>query len=175
MLFSSKAPSVAVAAALACVVSGCSSIVNTGAGEIAGIGGAAMADAVTSSAGVAAGIGLGAHAAARAGVSYWQREVHRASQERIAGAAGPLKVGQVATWRSEHRAPMEGGEQGRVTVSRIVSTKLLECKEVVFSVDATDDRGPVRSAFYVAMLCRDGAQWRWASAEPSTQRWGGLQ
>ena len=175
MLFRCKAPSAVVAAALALALNACSSFVNTGAGELAGIGGATVAESVTSSAGVAVGIGLGAQAAARAGVSYWQREVHRASQARIAAAAGPLKVGQVATWQTEHRAPMEGGEQGRVTVSRIVSTRLLECKEVVFSVDATDDRGPLRSSFYVAMLCRDGAQWRWASAEPSTQRWGGLQ
>ncbi|HYC46367.1 MAG TPA: hypothetical protein VED01_12910 [Burkholderiales bacterium] len=166
---------VAIAVALALGAGGCSTVVNTGAGELAGIAGAAIAGAVTQNPGVAAGIGLGAQAGARAGVHYWQREVHRASQERIADAAGPLDVGQVATWQTEHRAPLERGEQGRVTVSRLVSTTLLECKEVVFSVDDADEEGTPRSAFYVAMLCRDGARWRWASAEPSTQRWGGLQ
>ena len=136
-MFGRKALHAAIAPALAFAIGGCGSVVNTGAGEIAGVAGAAVAGAVTGNPGVAAGIGLGAQAGSRAGVQYWQREVHRASQERIAAAAGPLKVGQVATWQTEHKAP--------------------------------------RSAFYVAMLCRDGAQWRWASAEPSTQRWSGLQ
>ena len=163
-----------VAGALGIAVAGCGSVVNTGAGELAGIAGAAVAGAVTSNPGVAAGIGLGAQAGARAGVQHWQREVHRASQERIAQAAGPLKVGQVATWQTEHRAPLERGEQGRVTVSRVVSVTALECKEIVFSVDSEHEGAP-RSAFYVAMVCRDGTRWRWASAEPSTQRWGGLQ
>ncbi|WP_347557585.1 hypothetical protein [Robbsia sp. KACC 23696] len=31
------------------------------------------------------------------------------------------------------------------------------------------------SAFYVATICRDGATWKWASAEPATERWGALQ
>lgn len=164
----------AVALVAALAASGCSSVVNTGAGELAGIAGAAVAGAVTRNPGVAAGIGLGAQAGARAGVHYWQRAVHRASQARIAEAAGPLDIGQVATWRTEHRAPLERGEQGRVTVSRVISVTTLECKEIVFSVDATEEEAP-RSAFYVAMLCRDGEHWRWASAEPSTRRWGGLQ
>jgi hypothetical protein len=161
--------------ALACLTTGCGTVINTGAGELAGIAGAAVAGAVTTNPGVAAGIGLGAQAGARTGVQYWQREVHRTSQERIADAAGPLAVGEVTTWQTEHRAPLEHGEQGRVTVSRVVSTTLLECKEVVFSVDTADDQGAARSAFYVAMLCRDGARWRWATAEPSTRRWSGLQ
>ncbi len=59
-------------------------------------------------------------------------------------------------------------------MSRIVSASTLECKEVVFSVDGTVRNVP-QSNFYVAMLCRDGTRWKWASAEPSTERWGGLQ
>jgi hypothetical protein len=148
--------------------------VNTGAGEIAGIAGAAVADAVTSNAGVAAGIGLGAQAGARAAVQYAQRRIHREAQDHIARTAGLLNLGEVAEWRTEHRAPLEHGEQGRVTVSRVVSVSTLECKEIVFSVDSTPERIP-RSGFYVAMVCRDGTVWRWASAEPATGRWSGLQ
>jgi hypothetical protein len=107
-------------------------------------------------------------------VLYAQRQVHRAAQDRIAQAAGPLSVGEVGRWRSEHRAPLEHGEEGRVAVSRVISVTALECKEVVFSVDTLTRETP-RSAFYVAMVCRDGTQWKWASAEPSTERWGGLQ
>lgn len=156
------------------LAAGCSSVVSTGSAELAGITGAALASAVTQNAGVAAGIGLGAQAGARAGVHYAQRRVHRAAQLRIAEAAGPLGVGDVAGWESEHKAPLEAGEQGRVTVSRVISVTNLECKEIVFSVDTVVEEVP-RSAFYVAMVCRDGAAWKWASAEPATERWGGLQ
>jgi hypothetical protein len=63
-----------------------------------------------------------------------------------------------------------------VTVSRMISTGALDCKEIVFSVDAeaTKDK-PASSAFYVASICRDGNAWKWASAEPATERWGALQ
>jgi len=165
---------IAVVTAALLVATGCTSVVNTGAGEIAGIAGAAVAGAVTGNPGVAAGIGLGAQAGARAGVQHAQREVQRAAQDRIAQAAGPLKIGDVAPWESEHRAPLEKGEQGRVTVSRVISVTSLECKEIIFSVDTENDGVP-RSAFYVAMVCRDGTMWKWALAEPSTERWGGLQ
>jgi hypothetical protein len=161
-------------AALVASVVGCSSVVSTGAGELAGIASAAVAGAVTSNPGVAAGIGLGAQAGARAGVDYAQRRIQRVAQERIAHAAGPLKLGEVALWQTEQKAPMAAGEQGRVTVSRVVSVTSLECKEIVFSVDSSED-GVSRTAFYVAMICRDGAAWTWATAEPATARWGGLQ
>jgi hypothetical protein len=156
------------------LLAGCASIVNTSSAELAGITGAVLASAVTHNAGVAAGIGLGAQAGARAGIQYAQRRVHRAAQTRIAQAAGPLAVGDVAPWQSEHRELLAAGEQGRVTVSRVISVTGLECKEIVFSVDAVVEEAP-RSAFYVAMVCRDGVAWKWASAEPSTERWGGLQ
>lgn len=156
------------------LAAGCSSVVSTGSAEIAGITGAAIAGAVTQNPGIAAGIGLGAQAGARAGVQYAQRRVHRAAQLRIAQAAGPLGIGEVAPWESEHKAPLEKGEQGRVTVSRVIGASLLECKEIVFSVDTVEEEVP-QSAFYVAMVCRDGPAWKWASAEPATERWGGLQ
>ena len=158
---------------MACA-SGCSSVVNTGAADLVGIAGAAVAGAVSGNPGVAAGIGLGAQAGARAGMQYGQRRVHRGAQDRIAAAAGPLKVGEVAPWETERKPPFEESEQGRVTVSRVISVTSLECKEIVFSVDSAAEGAP-RSAFYVAMVCRDGAAWKWASAEPATERWGGLQ
>ena len=45
---------------------------------------------------------------------------------------------------------------------------------MVFSVDRATKAGPDR-AFYTTMVCRDGAAWKWASAEPATERWGALQ
>ncbi|BAN22587.1 hypothetical protein [Caballeronia insecticola] len=162
---------------IACAsLSGCNSLYSEGAVAGAGIGGAAIAGAVTSNAAVATGIGLGAVAAAKTGVQYTQRVVHTNTQDQIASVAGPLAVGAVAPWKIVHSVPIEDDEKGRVTVSRTISSGVLECKEIVFSVDhdATQDRAAA-SAFYVASVCRDGNKWKWASAEPATPRWGSLQ
>lgn len=166
-----------VSGALACTtLSGCNSLYSEGATAGAGIAGAAIAGSVTSNAAVASGIGLGALAAARAGVQYTQRVMHTYTQDMIAGAAGPLAVGAVAPWVAIHNVPLEEDERGRVTVSRTISTGTLDCKEIVFSVDTPADKDkPATTAFYVAAVCRDGKTWKWASAEPATARWGALQ
>jgi hypothetical protein len=78
-----------------------------------------------------------------------------------------------------------------VTVSRVISTGALDCKEIVFSVDrpvakrsaaaanaasaVKVSESPAENEFYVASICRDGAKWKWASAEPATSRWGPMQ
>ncbi len=67
-----------------------------------------------------------------------------------------------------------GGGGGEVTVSRVISSGALDCKEIVFSVESGGALAPDRT-FYTAAICRDGAAWRWASAEPATERWGALQ
>jgi hypothetical protein len=161
-------------AAVLCSATGCSSLINAGSAEVAGIGGAAIAGAVTSNGAAAAGIGLGVQAAARAGVQYAQRQVHRSVQDEIARAAGALAIGDVGHWRIKPAANLEPQQQGRVTISRIISTTTLQCKEAVFSVDSVIDKAP-HSAFYVAIVCQDGLKWKWASAEPATERWGALQ
>ncbi|WGS50808.1 hypothetical protein LFL96_04680 [Paraburkholderia sp. D15] len=167
---------VALAVAITSALSGCSSLYSEGATAGAGIGGAAIAAKVTSNAAVATGIGLGAVAAARAGVQYSERVVHTNTQDGIARIAGPLDVGAVAPWSVTHSFPIEDDEHGRVTVSRAISTGALDCKEIVFSVDhAATKNVPANSAFYVASICRDGDNWKWASAEPATERWGALQ
>jgi hypothetical protein len=167
---------VALAVAVTSALSGCSSLYSEGATTSAGIAGAALAAKVTSNAAVATGIGLGAVAAARAGVQYSERVVHKNTQDGIARIAGPLEVGAVAPWSVTHSVPIEDDERGRVTVSRAISTGALDCKEIVFSVDQTATKNvPASSAFYVASICRDGDNWKWASAEPATERWGALQ
>jgi hypothetical protein len=149
-----------------------------GATTAAGMAGAALAAKTTTNAAMATGIGLGAVAAAKAGVQYTARIVHRETQDSIATAAGPLRVGAVANWSVSHAIPIEDDEQGRVTVSRTISTGRLDCKEIVFSVDAetkAKEPEPAPSTFYVASICRDGKTWKWATAEPATERWGSLQ
>jgi hypothetical protein len=166
----------AIAVAMTVALSGCTSLYSAGATTGAGIAGAAIATKVTRNATVATGIGLGVVAAAEAGVQYSERVVHTHSQDGIARIAGPLDVGAVAPWSVTHSVPIEDDEHGRVTVSRNISAGELDCKEIVFSVDhdATKDAAAT-SAFYVASICRDGQSWKWASAEPATERWGALQ
>ena len=156
------------------LLSGCSSLLTEGTSAAAGTGGAAIASSITSNGAVAAGIGLGVQAIARAGLQYAERKVHQAEQTQIAATAGPLPVGGVASWAVSHPVPIEADEKGQVAVSRVVGAPPLNCKEIVFSVDTVENKQP-RSAFYTAIICNDGARWRWATAEPATERWGALQ
>ncbi len=109
-----------------------------------------------------------------AGLQYGQRRAHQAEQGRIAGVAGALPVGGVARWRTGEAVPVVPDGGGEVTVSRVISGVALDCKEIVFSVEAGGAPAPERG-FYTAAVCRDGDAWRWASAEPATERWGALQ
>ncbi|MBP0445382.1 hypothetical protein J8J14_11380 [Roseomonas sp. SSH11] len=154
----------------------CSELLAEGSAAVAGLGGAAVADAVGASATVTTGIGLGVQAGMRAGLHYAQRRAHGAAQDSLAAAAGPLPVGGVAAWSITHDVPIEPDERGEVTVVRVIDAGSIHCKEIVFSVDATTrpEQAP-RRGFYTAFICRDGQAWRWASAEPATERWGSLQ
>ncbi|MEO6918915.1 MAG: hypothetical protein ABI171_07890 [Collimonas sp.] len=157
-------------------LSGCSSVLTEGSSAAAGVAGTALAGKVTNNAAVATGIGLGVQAAARAGVQYEQRKIHGEEQDAIAKAGGELAVGAVAKWQIEHSLPIEDNERGRVTVSRIISSEGMSCKEIVFSVDGLVGKiNTPDSEFYVATICRAGPGWKWASAEPATERWGALQ
>jgi hypothetical protein len=154
---------------------GCSSLIAESASAGAGIAGGALAGARTDNAGLAAGIGIGVQAAARAGVQYGERRIHGEIQQQIAEVAGPLDVGQVKPWKTTPSLPLEPREAGRVTVSRVISRGELHCKEIVISVERSGDKALAVSGFYVAAICRSGRQWAWASAEPATERWGALQ
>ena len=164
----------ACAAAGTLALTGCANLFSEGAATTAGVGGTAVAGAVTRNATVASGIGLGVLAASQAGVKAVERDFHADQQDDIAAVAGALKVGQVGHWSNRHRIELEPDQSGRVTVSRVLGASELSCKEIVFSVDRVRDK-ETPSAFYVAMICKDAAKWRWASAEPATARWGSLQ
>jgi len=168
-------PVVPLLGVLSLLLSGCSALLKQGGAAGAGVAGASIAGAVTKDAAVTAGIGLGLNAAASAGVKAIEKRVHRTEQDSIAAAAGPLSVGQTATWSSGHyKISVESNEHGELTVSRLIRTGNLDCKEIVFSVDTIVKHKPDR-AFYTTIICRDGATWKWATAEPATERWGSLQ
>ncbi|UFN51026.1 hypothetical protein LPC08_10640 [Roseomonas sp. OT10] len=150
----------------------CGPLLGAGTETAAGIAGAGIASAVTSNATVATGIGLGVSAGARAGLQYAQRRVHRDAQNAVAQAAGRLAPGQVGRWSVSHAVPIEPDGRGRVTVVRELGGAGFACREIVFSDEETDGPG---EAFFTAMVCRNGDTWRWATAEPATERWGSLQ
>ena len=159
---------------MAATLCGCTSIATEATSAGAGAAGAAIAHNVTHNAGVVTGIGLGVQAAARAGLQYTERKIHQTEQDRIAAVAGVLPVGAVGKWQVVHAIPLEADEQGEVTVSRVLGGSGFTCKEIVFSVDHDNREGTTRE-FYTAVVCRDGNEWKWATAEPATERWGALQ
>lgn len=157
-------------------LSGCSSFLAEGTGAAAGIAGVAIADQITDNAAVATGIGLGVQAAAKAGLQYLQRQTRAEEQDAIALAASTLALNEVAEWVVAHALPIESDAYGQVTVSRLIGGMGLQCKEIVFSVIAKDANDTeAERGFYVSTICQDNEQWRWASAEPATARWGSLQ
>ena len=156
------------------LLAGCGALLTEGTSDLAGVAGAGAASAVTKDAAVAAAIGLGVRSVASEGLRYAERHVHGHEQDAIAAAAGPLDPGGVARWSISHTLPIEPDAQGDVTVSRAFGAGPIQCKEVVFSVE-TRRRQAVQRAFYITTVCRDGERWRWASAEPATERWGSLQ
>lgn len=165
-----------LALALLCpiLLPGCEALLTETTSTVAGVTGASIANGVGAGAAATTGIGLGVQALGRTGLRYAERRTHRAAQDRIAAAAGPLPQGAVANWAANHTIPVEANERGQVTVSRVIGTGALECKEIVFSVETGQGERP-RRGFYIAAICRDGASWKWASAEPATERWGSLQ
>ena len=156
------------------MLSGCGSLLTEGTADLAGVAGAGVASGVTNSAAGAAAIGLGVRSVASEGLKFATRRVHRSEQDAIAQAAGPLEPGALQAWSIRHSVPIEDNEAGQVVVSRAFGAGSFRCKEIVFSVDTVTRQGPQR-AFYTATICQDGSTWRWASAEPATERWGPLQ
>lgn len=156
------------------VLTGCSDLMTEGTADLAGVGGAAAAHAVTDNATVTTAIGLGVTSLALSGLKSEERAVHGVEQDRIAEAAGGLPIDTVGTWSVSHSVPIEDDQKGEVVVSRDIGTPDLHCREIVFSIDTTQDGQPARS-FYTATICLDGSHWKWASAEPATARWGSLQ
>jgi hypothetical protein len=163
-----------VLAFCALLLVGCSELLTEGTGDLAGIAGAGIAGSVTKSAAAGAAVGLGVRSIADLGLNYGERRIHGAGQDRIAEAAGALKPGEVGDWSIEHDVPIEDDQHGRVTVSRAFGGPGFDCREIVFSVDDDAAEPPTR-AFYTATVCHDGQTWKWATAEPATARWGGLQ
>lgn len=164
---------VLIALIVAGTLTGCSSLLTEGSAAGAGVAGAGIAGALTKDASTTAAIGLGVNAAALAGVKALEKHIHADEQQTIASVAGALAPGATAFWSVRHRTRLEANEHGHVTTTRLIVAGDLSCKEAVFTIEREGAK-PERLA-YVTTVCFTGATWRWAAAEPATQRWGALQ
>jgi hypothetical protein len=66
-------------------------------------------------------------------------------------------------------------EQREVTVSRIFWVALVLHARRLSSPSIIRRMNGTTRAFYTATICRDDGKWKWATAEPATERWGALQ
>ncbi len=156
-------PALAAAASLP-LLAACSAI-GSGAGAIVGLAsGVGSANPVLGTA-----VGLGTKAGVDALVRYVSRKRQQGEQDAIADRVGALPVGGTAGWRIEHTIPV-GDEAGEVRVMRLIPNALAPCKEAVFTL-----RDGETSRSYTTTACLQGAHWKWAEAEPATERWGFLQ
>jgi hypothetical protein len=84
-----------------------------------------------------------------------------------------MAPGERRPWHIDHTIPI-GNEHGEVRVTRDIPNRLTPCKELVFSVESGKAE-EAKQAWYTTQACRSGARWKWALAEPATQRWDSLQ
>lgn len=153
----------AVAALLA--LSGCAA-----AADITGVLVGAAAGGASANPAVGFGVGVATAAATDYAFKRIGRSWHQGEQDAIATAAAPLPPGTTAPWRIRHSVPL-GNEHGTLQVIRAIDNPLAACKQILFSVEEKGEP----TAWYSADLCRQGAGWKWASAEPAVERWGTLQ
>ena len=162
-----------IALALACagagaLTTGCASI-GAATGAVAGV----ATGAVTANPAVGIGVGIAVQSATDEAVNRYMRGMHRDQQDAIAALVGELPLGGSQPWRVKHTLPIENGH-GEVRVTRVFDTALASCKEFAFSV-VDGDKPDAPTYWFTASACREGARWKWASAEPAVDRWGTLQ
>jgi hypothetical protein len=140
------------------------------AGDLVAAAAGGASGAATANPLVGVAVGVGVHSAIDATFSYVLRKRQQAEQDAIAGEIATMMPGERRLWKIEHDVPV-GNEHGEVTVTRAFTTRLTACKELAFSVED----GNAAPNWYTTAACYNGAQWKWALAEPSVERWGSLQ
>jgi|1185.fasta_scaffold164293_2 hypothetical protein len=144
-------------------------LVNELAGAAAG--GATAAASANPLVGVAVGVAV--NSALDATTDYIVRRRQQAEQDAIAGEVASMAIGDRRPWEIRHDIPI-GNEHGEVQVTRVITTPLASCKELLFSV-VSGNGEDLKRAWYTTQACHDGQRWKWALAEPAVERWGSLQ
>jgi predicted small secreted protein len=159
---------VAICALAAMPLAGCNSL-----GDILGAvtGTAAAAGSANPALGIAVGVSTRAVAGwgIRAVAGNWRRN----EQDVFAASVGTMEVGEVRPWQVRHDLPI-GNRHGEVRVLRAFETPLARCKEALFSVASGDEPDATRR-WFLTSACNQAEGWKWAAAEPATERWGSLQ
>jgi len=172
----SKCLRLGLALALPGLLAACSGseLAETSAGPVAGAATAVGLGAVTANPFIAYAAGVGTQAGVTALQKYFSRKLHQGEQDDIAAAVGQMQLGQEAAWQIRYDLPI-GDAHGDVSVTRVIASPLTTCKEAAFSV-ITSKNPEVQRPVYITTACQhsDGA-WKWAEAEPATERWGALQ
>ncbi len=150
-------------------VAACSSV-----GAIAGAVAGASTGAATVNPFVGYGVAVGVNAGVNALQQYIARVRQNAEQDEIAVAVGQMDVGETRSWKIVHDIPMFDDEYGEIKVTRLIDTPLTQCKEVLFTV-AEGSAPKLRRTLYTTDACHNTRGWKWAQAEPATERWGYFQ
>ena len=145
-------------------LAGCAAATN-----VAAFGVGAATGSATANPAVGFAVGVATQAGLRELRRYVVRRRQTGEQDAIADAAGGATVGATVPWEIRHTIPI-GNEHGDLAVAREYATPLATCREVVFTVRDGADR-----SIFTTSLCRQAARWKWAAAEPATERWGYLQ
>lgn len=143
------------------------------AGDLVSAAAGGASGAATGNPAVGIAVGVAVHSGIDATVSYIVRTRQRAERDSIAGVVATMKVGERRPWKIEHDIPI-GNEHGEVQVIREIANPLTPCKELLFSVESGRDEN-LNRAWYTTQACQQGDHWKWALAEPTTERWGSLQ
>ncbi len=159
----------AAATLVATALVGCSSVGGF-TGAVAGV----ATGTFTTNPAVGVAVGVTVKAATDAEMNRVFRDMQTEEQIQIAELAGGLETGDRRPWRVHHLFSY-GDERGDVQVLSTIDNALASCKEVLFSVARTEN-GVVNYSWFVTQTCKQSdGRWRWAAAEPATQRWGTLQ
>ncbi len=149
---------------LSLLASACSSLA-----DIAGTASAVTAGAATGNPAVAIGVGGVVRGSIDATEKAYARVNARRTHALITAVAAPLAPGEAGNWHEAHR--FSDDVSGRVEVTRLIESKLATCKELAFTIDGD----PNEIVPYHGAICRTTGEWRWAMAEPSTERWSVLR
>lgn len=149
------------------LTTGCAvSTIGDTVGAVSGI----TSGAVTANPAVGYAVGITMQAATDATIKYILREWTNEQQQLMANIAGELALGQIQPWEIKRVIPY-GNERGQLQVVRDIDTALVQCREVLFTVES--DKEPSKT--YLAPICKQQDHWKWAAAEPAVTRWQGLQ
>ncbi|WP_284944516.1 hypothetical protein [Acidisoma cladoniae] len=151
------------------LLAGCSAL-----GGISGAIAGASTGAVTANPIVGYTVAVGVNAGVDQLQKYVARVRQNAEQDAIVDAVGEMDVGTTRPWKIVHQIPMFDDEHGEMEVTRLIQTPLADCKEVLFTIDQ-GKQPHLHQTLYVTSACLDSQGWKWASAEPSINRWGFFQ